>query len=314
MEFLRLIRIGNLAMLALAQSFVYFFIVVPLLKMSDFTPSLVIWQFGLIVLATVLITAGGYSINDFFDKDIDAANGIRKTPNISSWTMKTVYFSFSIIAVAIGVYLTYWLKLRQLALIFLLTSALLYFYSASYKRLPLVGNFVVAFLTALAVFIPAFADYEMQYAFRDIKLPVANARMYNLRLVIAITGAYAAFSFLLTFVREIIKDLEDMEGDRKFGCKTLPVVGGIRLAKFVAIFLLLLIFILLVLLLIRFEWWNQWISFTYLVAGVLVPLFSLIIYLFIAEDKEQFRFASLLAKITMIAGILSLPVMYYAGL
>ncbi|MCO5290091.1 MAG: geranylgeranylglycerol-phosphate geranylgeranyltransferase, partial [Bacteroidetes bacterium] len=276
--------------------------------------SLYTWQFGLMVLATVLITAGGYAINDFFDKDIDAANGIRRTANISAWTMKTVYFSFSVIAVAIGVYLTYWLKLRQFALIFLLTSALLYFYSASYKRLPLVGNFVVAFLTALAVFIPAFADYEMQYAFRDIRLPVENEKAYSLRVVIAITFAYALFAFLMTFVREIIKDMEDVEGDRKFGCKTLPVVAGERVAKFTAIFFLLLIFILIVLLQIRFEWWNELISFSYMVVAIQLPVLALIVFLFFAEEKKQFHFASVLAKITMLGGILSLPVMYYSGL
>ncbi|MBS1765028.1 MAG: geranylgeranylglycerol-phosphate geranylgeranyltransferase [Bacteroidetes bacterium] len=314
MEFFRLIRIGNLAMLALAQCLVYYMVVVPLLKVSEFTPSLYTWQFALIVLCTALITAGGYAINDFFDKDIDAANGIRKTPNISPWAMKTIYFSFSLIAVAIGAYLTYGLKLRQFALIFLLTSALLYFYSASYKRLPLVGNFVVAFLSALAIFLPAFADYEMQYAFRDIKLPVVNERMYNLRLIIAITSAYSLFAFLMTFVREIIKDLEDMEGDRMYGCKTLPVVAGTKLAKYVAIFFLFLIFILLVMIQIHFEWWSQTMAFFYQVAAIQLPLLALVIYLFLAKEKKQFHLASLLAKLTMLGGILSLPVLYYSGL
>ena len=172
-------------------------IVVPLLKTSEFTPSLHTWQFLLVVLSTVFIAAGGYTINDFFDKDIDAANGIGKVHDFSGWTLKTFYFVFSIMGIAVGLYLTYALKLRQFALTYLLTAALLYFYSASYKRLPLVGNFVVAFLTAVAVFLPAFADYELQYAFRDIKLPVINNKMYNLRLIIAITAAYAFFAFLI---------------------------------------------------------------------------------------------------------------------
>lgn len=314
MEFFKLIRTGNLIMLVLTQCLIYFTVVVPFLKTSEFTPSLSTWQFGLIVFSTVLITAGGYAINDFFDKDIDAANGIRKNQHITAWMMKTIYFSFSLTAVAIGVYLTYWLKLRQFALLFLLTSALLYFYSASYKRLPLVGNFVVAFLTALAVFLPAFADYEMQYAFRDIKLPVANERMYNLRLIIAIVSAYALFAFLITFVREIIKDMEDVEGDKLFGCRTFPVVAGIRISKFVAIFFLFLIFILLLLLQIRFEWWNEIIPFTYLVVGIQLPLITLIGYLFLAQNKKQFHIASTLAKVTMLGGTLSLPVLYYSGL
>lgn len=311
MGFLRLIRFPNLIILALAQCLIYYMIVVPLLKTSEFTPSLHTWQFLLIVLSTVLIAAGGYTINDFFDKDIDAANGIGKVHDFSGWTMKTFYFVFSIIGIAIGLYLTYALKLRQFALTYLLTAALLYFYSASYKRLPLVGNFVVAFLTAVAVFLPAFADYELQYAFRDIKLPVINNKMYNLRLIIAITAAYAFFAFLISLVREIIKDIEDIEGDREFGCNTLPIVAGKDNAKFIAIGLLLLIFGLILFLQIKQSWWESLPVFGYTMLFVQIPILILAVKLFFSVEKKHFKAASIMAKVVMIGGILSLPVFKY---
>ena len=311
MGFLRLIRFPNLIILALAQCLIYYMIVVPLLKPSEFTPSLHTWQFLLIVLSTVLIAAGGYTINDFFDKDIDAANGIGKVHDFSGWTMKTFYFVFSIIGIAIGLYLTYALKLRQFALTYLLTAALLYFYSASYKRLPLVGNFVVAFLTAVAVFLPAFADYELQYAFRDIKLPVINNKMYNLRLIIAITAAYAFFAFLISLVREIIKDIEDIEGDREFGCNTLPIVAGKNNAKFIAIGLLLLIFGLILFLQIKQSWWESLPVFGYTMLFVQIPILILAVKLFFSVEKKHFNAASIMAKVVMIGGILSLPVFKY---
>ncbi len=311
MGFLRLIRFPNLIILALAQCLIYYMIVVPLLKTSEFTPSLHTWQFLLIVLSTVLIAAGGYTINDFFDKDIDAANGIGKVHDFSGWTMKTFYFVFSIIGIAIGLYLTYALKLRQFALTYLLTAALLYFYSASYKRLPLVGNFVVAFLTAVAVFLPAFADYELQYAFRDIKLPVINNKMYNLRLIIAITAAYAFFAFLISLVREIIKDIEDIEGDREFGCNTLPIVAGKNNAKFIAIGLLLLIFGLILFLQIKQAWWESLPVFGYTMLFVQIPILILAVKLFFSVEKKHFKAASIIAKVVMIGGILSLPVFKY---
>ncbi len=311
MGFLRLIRFPNLIILALAQCLIYYMIVVPLLKTSEFTPSLHTWQFLLIVLSTVLIAAGGYTINDFFDKDIDAANGIGKVHDFSGWTMKTFYFVFSIIGIAIGLYLTYALKLRQFALTYLLTAALLYFYSASYKRLPLVGNFVVAFLTAVAVFLPAFADYELQYAFRDIKLPVINNKMYNLRLIIAITAAYAFFAFLISLVREIIKDIEDIEGDREFGCNTLPIVAGKNNAKFIAIGLLLLIFGLILFLQIKQAWWESLPVFGYTMLFVQIPILILAVKLFFSVEKKHFKAASIMAKVVMIGGILSLPVFKY---
>ena len=311
MGFLRLIRFPNLIILALAQCLIYYMIVVPLLKTSEFTPSLHTWQFLLIVLSTVLIAAGGYTINDFFDKDIDAANGIGKVHDFSGWTKKTFYFVFSIIGIAIGLYLTYALKLRQFALTYLLTAALLYFYSASYKRLPLVGNFVVAFLTAVAVFLPAFADYELQYAFRDIKLPVINNKMYNLRLIIAITAAYAFFAFLISLVREIIKDIEDIEGDREFGCNTLPIVAGKNNAKFIAIGLLLLIFGLILFLQIKQSWWESLPVFGYTMLFVQIPILILAVKLFFSVEKKHFNAASIMAKVVMIGGILSLPVFKY---
>ncbi|HNU49225.1 MAG TPA: UbiA family prenyltransferase, partial [Bacteroidia bacterium] len=300
MGFLRLIRFPNLIILALAQCLIYYMVVVPLLKTSEFTPSLHTWQFLLIVLSTVLIAAGGYVINDFFDKDIDAANGIGKVHDFSGWTMKTLYFVFSIIGIAIGLYLTYALKLRQFALTYLLTAALLYFYSASYKRLPLVGNFVVAFLTAVAVFLPAFADYELQYAFRDIKLPVINNKMYNLRLIIAIAAAYAFFAFLISLVREIIKDMEDIEGDREFGCNTLPIVAGINNAKLIAIGLLLLIVGLILFLQIKQAWWESLPVFGYTILFVQVPLLILSVKLFLSAEKKHFKVASMIAKVVMV--------------
>jgi len=286
-------------------------VVVPLLKTSEFTPSLHTWQFLLIVLSTVLIAAGGYVINDFFDKDIDAANGIGKVHDFSGWTMKTLYFVFSIIGIAIGLYLTYALKLRQFALTYLLTAALLYFYSASYKRLPLVGNFVVAFLTAVAVFLPAFADYELQYAFRDIKLPVINNKMYNLRLIIAIAAAYAFFAFLISLVREIIKDMEDIEGDREFGCNTLPIVAGINNTKLIAIGLLLLIVGLILFIQIKQAWWESLPVFGYTILFVQLPLLILSVKLFLSAEKKHFKVASMIAKVVMVGGILSLPVFKY---
>lgn len=308
MGFLKLIRFPNLIILALAQCLIYYMVVVPLLKTSEFTPSLHTWQFLLIVLSTVLIAAGGYVINDFFDKDIDAANGIGKVHDFSGWTMKTLYFVFSIIGIAIGLYLTYALKLRQFVLTYLLTAALLYFYSASYKRLPLVGNFVVAFLTAVAVFLPAFADYELQYAFRDIKLPVINNKMYNLRLIIAIAAAYAFFAFLISLVREIIKDMEDIEGDREFGCNTLPIVAGINNTKLIAIGLLLLIVGLILFIQIKQAWWESLPVFGYTILFVQVPLLILSVKLFLSAEKKHFKVASMIAKVVMVGGILSLPV------
>ena len=311
MQWLRLFRVGNLMMIALTQYLAYYTIVVAILKASLFTPSLSKLDFFLLSFSTCIIAAAGYVINNYFDKDIDASNNRNSTPAISQKAKLVLFFVCSGIGIVIGCYLTYVSGLRQIAIINTLTAGLLYFYSASYKRIMLVGNFVVAFLTGVAVFLPAFADYELQYAFRDITLPPSNNAAYNLRIIVMLVGAYAAFAFLLTFVREIIKDMEDMEGDALHGCKTLPLVAGVRISK-----LIIQTIILTVLLLLAYVQWSQhqWenkITFGYTVMLVQLPLIILFGYLVFANEKKQFHVASLMSKVAMLLGVLSMPVFYY---
>lgn len=310
-SFFRLIRIGNLAMLAFTQCLVYFTIVIPILKTSEFTPSLHNWQFGLLVLGTLLIAAGGYAINDYFDVEIDAANQARQGILISRPLKKIIYFACAVTGIIIGLYLTYVLWIRQIALVNLLTAGLLYFYSASYKRMVLVGNFVVSFLTALAVFLPAFADYELQYTMRDIHLPVVSNKMYNLRIIIAIVAGYALFAFLMTFIREIIKDIEDLEGDERLGCKTLPVVAGKNISKGIVQLLIFIVIVLLVVIQYKQQQWENKVAFIYTLTFIQFPLLILMGYLFKSNTKKQFHYAGVLAKLIMLGGILSMPVFNY---
>lgn len=311
LQWFRLFRAGNLLMIALVQFLGYYTIVVPILKSSLFTPSLNILQFVLLVSGTCAVAASGYVINNYFDNDIDKANDRNNTHDISQHTKKILFFVLNALAIIIGCYMTYALGLRQIAIINTLTCGLLYFYSASYKRIMLVGNFVIAFLTATAVFIPAFADYELQYAFRDITLPPANNAAYNLRVIIMLMAAYALFAFILSLVREIIKDIEDIEGDERYGCKTLPIVAGVSIAKITTQVLLCMVLGLLVYVQWSQQQWQNKITFTYTLLLIELPIAGLIAYLFFANSKKQFSLASLFSKLIMLAGILSMPVFYF---
>ena len=94
----------------------------------------------------------------------------------------------------------------------------LYLYSLKLQHFPLIGNAIVSSLCAVVILIPHSFSYEI-YNFKNFNI------INNLFVV------YAIFCFLITFKREIIKDMEDIEGDRKIGSHTLPVVIGLRVTK-----------------------------------------------------------------------------------
>ncbi len=289
-SYLKLFRVPNLIMIALAQYLVQDTIIRPILIQSNITPSASFFDFFLLVFSTVLISAAGYVINDCFDKEIDIINNPEKSSlSISQNTKRNLFYVLSIAGVLIGTYLTYIKGMRQIALINFLTVGLLYFYSASYKKMLLVGNLVVSFLTALAVFLPVFSDYELFYTLRDIKLKSETDQMYNLKIIIALTLAYAIFAFLLSFIREIIKDMEDKEGDEQMDCKTLPIIAGITISKIVT-----QIFILVVITLLATVQWKQnqfenKITFWYTTLLIQLPLLMLFVYLIFSKTCQLLK-------------------------
>ncbi len=310
-SYAKLFRLPNLLMIALAQYLVQDTIIRPILIQSHITPSASFTDFFLLVLSTLFIAAGGYVINDYFDKEIDSVNTPEKSSlAISQHVKRNLFYTLSICGVVIGLYLTYVKEMRQIALINFLSVGLLYFYSASYKKMPLVGNIVVSFLTALAVFLPVFSDYELYYTLRDIKLKTETDQMYNLKIIIALAMAYAIFAFMLSFIREIIKDMEDKEGDEQLGCKTLPIVAGIALSKTITQFFILIVVVLIAIVQWKQDQFENKITFWYTTLLIQVPLMALFAYLIFAKTKPRFSKASLLSKFVMLTGILSMLVFY----
>ena len=125
---------------------------------------------------------------------------------------------------------------------------------------------------------------------------------------------YAFFAFIISLIREIIKDTEDYEGDAAYDCKTLPVVLGIRVAKYVSAFLVISIFSLIAYLAYTYlsfinnlgELENISSFYTplyYVLFAVQLPLLALFVFLFFAKEKKHFRWASFLTKFIMLAGI-----------
>src|SRR5690606_25002366 len=273
--FFRIIRPVNLLIMAFAQLMTAHFLVE---VTPEGQPILSDVQLYLLVLATVLIAASGYMINDYYDVKIDYVNKPEEVvvgKNIKRRMVMFLHTIFNRLGIGIGIMLG-----LKVGFIILIASFLLWLYSNSLKRLPFVGNLVVALLTALAIYIIGF--------------------YYHTNELLVLT--YAIFAFFINLIREIIKDIEDRHGDRKHESKTLPIVLGFRKTKHV-IFLIAGVFILSIVV-VTYKLHNELLFYYF---GCLSVLFFLFLYkIYMADRKAHFTQLSLLSKLLMMTGIISM--------
>ena len=258
------------------------------------------YDFILLVIATVFITAGGYVINDYFDIKTDLINKGKvivgtKIPRRKAMMWHSI---LNVAGVSAGFYVSYKAGYIWLGTMFLLVSGLLYFYSASYKRQFLIGNIIVAILTAMVPLLVVFYEWPALYKYYTI-----NAiRLPQINFIIYWVGGFAFFAFLTNLIREIIKDIEDFEGDIAYGRNTVPVVIGVLSSKIVSISLIIITIIMLYLAWHFFI--NDILTFIYLTAVIVLPLLYVIYKLVISSQKKQLHSASRIMKIVMLTGVL----------
>lgn len=294
---LRLIRWPNLAIIALIFLLLRFGLVEGFMAVSILTPCLTDLQWLLMAFATVLIAASGNVVNDIFDTDIDRIN--RPDERVVGVTVGeeqawNLYYVLSGSGLSLGIYVAWSLGNISNALVFMLAIGGLWFYSYSYKRQFLIGNLVVSVLAAITVGLPLFFE------------AVCSPNDWERQPWAPFVLAYALFAFLSTLVREIVKDMEDMEGDADMGCRTLPIVLGIKGGKAVAALLTLLLMAAVA----RYQWarWesNDILSFLWLLGGVQAPAVLMLNSFLKATDRSGFQRASTLAKVMMVGGISSM--------
>jgi len=259
-----------------------------------------LFNFILLVLATVFITAGGYVINDYFDIRTDLINkgSVIVGTRIERRQAMMLHNIFNIAGVALGFYISWRSGYFLAGMLFLVVSGLLYFYSASYKRQFLLGNIVVAVLTGMVPLLVGF--YEWPALYRYYSVNAVNPPDFD--FIFYWIGGFAFFAFLTTLTREIIKDIEDFEGDVAYGRNTLPVVLGIKTAKIIASFLNLITIALLYIIWHLFLYDNY--TLVYISAVLALPLFLVIFIVFRSTDRKRMHSASRLMKIVMLGGIL----------
>src|SRR5262245_49502930 len=223
LSFLRLIRSANLFFIALTLYLVQYTIIKPFLAQAGLTPTLSDLNFFLLVFATLLVAAAGYIINDYFDVEIDEINKPRKI-----FIDRTIHHRSAILLhqflTGLGVLLALYVAWRagnfKLGFIHAIIAAFLWFYSTGYKKRLLIGNIVIAFLSCLVILIVGL--YEKQLF--ELKNVAELQAEYS---IFVLLFYYFLFAFLLSLARELVKDAEDIEGDRRFGCRTLPIVIGV---------------------------------------------------------------------------------------
>lgn len=303
--FLILIRFKNLIIIALTQYLIRYAIIEPMVNLSSFELQLSHFNFFLMSFATVLIAAGGYIINDYFDTRIDRVN----RPDlvvIDTYIKRRVAMGAHIVSSIAGILLGFYVAAQagvyQLGFIYAISSGMLWFYSTDFKRQLLVGNLVISFLTALVpIMVPLFEIPLLNKAYGEILLEANTDFTFLLRFV----GAYSIFAFLSSMIREIIKDMEDVNGDTSYGRTTLPIAIGIEKSKLAVISLSLFLIIGLAYIQYLQLLAKDFTFFIYILLLIQAPLIYLIIKLRKATDKNAFAFISQIVKAIMLAGILS---------
>ncbi len=304
--FFKLIRWPNLLFIALTQCLFYTQIGNKFATYDfEFIFRAAQLPFDLLVIASLLIAAGGYIINDYFDLHID---GVNKPQSLvidkiikRRWGI-FMHLLFSIAGIICSAFVSYYTHQWLIVIINSITVLLLWFYSTHFKKKLLLGNVVVSFLTAwviLVIYLFCIPPLKMGQLF------IQNNEI-NLNKLYKFTVVYAGFAFIISLIREVVKDLEDMQGDAQFGCRTMPIVWGVPVTKvFAGVWIVVAIMGLLI---IQGYSWQMGNPF---VAGLSFLFISLPLLITLKKLKEatlpnQFHKISSLLKLIMLAGILSM--------
>jgi 4-hydroxybenzoate polyprenyltransferase len=271
----RLVRMSNLLIVAITQYLTRILLIGP---RSEWRHIISDPKLFVLSLSTVCIAAAGYIINDYFDIKIDIVN---KPERVvvgrylkRRWAMGA-HQVLNVFGAALGLLVGIWVFLVN---VFSIT--LLWFYSERYKRAPFIGNLIVSLLTG--------------FSFLILTLPYPA----NRRLVFI----YAVFSFFISLIREIVKDMEDIRGDEAHGCRTLPIIWGIRKTKYFLYGIIVVFVTTLFIMADRLN--NNVLAILFLL--LLFPIGWLVYLLKQSDTRKDFGKISSLCKLIMLLGLITM--------
>ncbi len=268
-------RIPNLIIIGATQYLTAIFLVADYPKKYEQITS---FGFLMMSISTVMIAAAGYIINDYYDQKIDMVNRPEKVVVGTMFRRRLAMLAHIVLtlgAISIGFYLN-----PKVGVVHIFSSFFLWYYSNQLRRITLIGNLVIAFLSGLTL------------------LMVCVYLGRNEILVYI----YASFAMAIALIREVLKDIEDVKGDSAFGCESIPVIFGIRGAK---LFIYLVIggsgaFLLSFLITI-----DNWLVRYYFLA--LFPIFIWFIYKLVYADRQR-DYQSLISftNLIILSGLISM--------
>lgn len=301
--FFRLIRYPNLFFIALTQILFYFCIVTPSFGSLGIADPLGIEGLLILIAASIFIAAAGYIINDYFDLNIDRVNKPQRLVVDHIIRRRWAIFwhlGFSLAGLVLSVVLSMQIRNPLPAIFNFITIFLLWFYSTTFKKQLLVGNIIISLLTGWVVLVLFVAVNPVGLHHPDSDEFKVLSRIYKYAVL------YGGYAFIISLVREVVKDMEDMEGDARYGCKTMPLVWGLPSSKlFVTVWMIVLICSMVILQIYALQlhwWWSALFSTIF----IIVPLCMILKRLFPATMPEDFHKLSTLIKLVMLTGILSM--------
>lgn len=294
--YIKLLRPANLVIVALTLALIRYCVIVPALVDIGAPLLLDHLHFGLLVVAILIMTAAGNLINDIIDNAIDLINKPQKTyinTIIPESRAKQLYWLLHLTGFVLSIYLGFHIGQAHWSWIYIAAAGLLHLYSTHLKQTVLIGNLVVAFFTSAVVLILLLSEHQSVFAYWDL-----------LRFPMSLVIGFALFAFLATLIREIIKDIEDVQGDQAFGLRTLPVAHGVQNAQAIALAVVMILIICLSAglthLLVYLD--NPW-MLTYVTVCLLLPAILFLTFINRAKTVKQFSRLSKGLKVYMLLGL-----------
>jgi len=307
LPYLQLARIGNVLFVGIFQILLRWCIILPLLDHWQISPIMTTSQFALLVIATMALTASGNVINDYFDVIPDSINRPQTQivdRIVDRKTTLLIHVLLTLIGLFCGLFLTYLYKKETHALFFISLPIVLWFYSTHFKKQMLIGNLTVALLTASVAFLTTSVEVSFIASSGNVSFLGTSVCDHLWH----ITALIAFFAFITTLTREIIKDMEDIQGDAECKCHTLPIEMGIKNSKIIVVLLqLFTLFILWVSYSVNSTKDNMYI-WVYLLVAVTIPTLVTCLLTIKATSNKDYHKISTLSKIIM--GLGSLTMLY----
>lgn len=304
MKYLQLVRWPNLLIIFASMLLVRFMLIAPQLQKTDTELATPLLTFIILVLGVILIAAGGFVINDLFDSDVDSINKADKQligKKIRHDNAYKLYWLLTIGGVLAGIYIGFAVQSWRISLIFFMMTGLMWFYSKRYKRMILVGNIVVSFASAMVFVIVWLVEF---FALQTDPYTFTQASVVFPQIT-GLVMAYTLFALLTSMIRELAKDVEDITGDQRFGCRTFPVVYGESASKNTLIGLLAILIVMIIFWQYILYTLGYHLSFMFLFISDFLAI-SVIARIVTANSKKHYKQTSSILKMLIISGLLSI--------